>query len=88
MSDSVMILLSVFFPMVTGFLILMKRTYPSRRVLVGSSVLCLGISSVFGIAAALWAEEGFIILNMGRNLDIYFHIDELGRMFAIFVTVI
>lgn len=88
MNDSVIILLSVFFPMVTGFLILLKRTYPSRRALVGVSVLCLGISSVFGIVAALWAEEGFIILNMGRNLDIYFHIDELGRMFAIFVTVI
>ena len=82
------LLLPIFFPILAGIVLLLKKEYKERKVLlvyVGTVLLLTGFLSVFSI---LEAEEGVTLFYLTKTLPVYFHLDTIGRLFASVVTII
>lgn len=85
---NVIICLAVFFPIVSGLLILFLPGVKSRKQLLSMSLLSL-IASMLWAAAVIVGEEAELhLLRFGGSLEVYFHVDRLGRVFAAVITVV
>lgn len=85
---NVIICLAVFFPIVSGLLILFLPGVKSRKQLLSISLLSL-IASMLWAAAVIVGEEAELhLLRFGGSLEVYFHVDRLGRVFAAVITVV
>ena len=82
-----MLLLSILIPVAAGLLILCTRDFASRRNLLLFTGASLLASALLGLAAMLTGGELFLF-SFGKNLDLYFHVDGLGKLFAGVVDVV
>jgi len=81
-----MLILSVLLPVLLGLLVLLKREYPGRTPLLMITGAALTVTALLGAAAAFGPEETLFLFSFGRNLDLYFHVDALSRLFALVVN--
>ena len=83
-----MLILSVLFPVALGLLILLKRVFPKRNVLLALTGAGLVLTAALGLATAFGPEQELFLFSFGKNLDLTFHVDDLGRLFALVVNVV
>lgn len=77
-----LILSSVLLPVLWGAVLLLLPEFKSRRTLLTLSGAGLILAASLGLAAILGSETELFLFSFGSNLSVYFHIDELGRLFA------
>ena len=83
-----MLILSVLFPVLLGLLVLLKREFPSRTALLTVTGAGLTVTALLALAAVFGPERDLFLFSFGKNLDLYFHVDDLGRLFALVVNVV
>ena len=77
-----LILSSVFIPVLWGVMLLLLPEFKSRGRLLTVSGIGLSLAACLGLAAMLGGETELFLFSFGTNLSVYFRIDEVGRLFA------
>ena len=88
MNFNIWLILAVFLPIACGVLILFFPGLKKRNLLLGVSFLSLAASMLCAIAVAVGGEAELHLLRFGGSLEVYFHADPLGRVFAAVITVV
>lgn len=88
MDQSIMALISIFFPILWGIGILIKPEFKSRKNLVLGVGTGLIVTSALSLAVILGGETQFQLFSFGGKMNIYFQIDDLGRIFAVVVNIV
>lgn len=88
MDQSVMIILSILVPICWGFVTLVKPECKSRKALITATGAGLILTAVLSCAVIFGGEMEFMLFSIGKNMSIFFHVDNVGRLFAAVVTVI
>ena len=83
-----MLILSILFPVLLGLGILLKREFPRRGALIALTGAGLVGTAALSLATAFGAGTELMLFSLGKNLDLYFHVDDLGRFFALVVNVV
>ena len=83
-----MLLLSILVPFLWGLFLLLAPEFRSRKALIAVSGLGLAVAAVLGLATAFGVETQLMLLSFGKNLDLYFRVDDLGRLFAVVVILV
>lgn len=83
-----MILLAVFFPVIMGLIILIRPEFKTRREMITVSGAGLLITGVLALSVILGGDMSITLMRLGENLNIYFKVDNLGRIFASIVTIV
>ena len=83
-----MLILSILFPMLLGLGILLKRNFRSRKMLLALTGAGLTVTAALGLCVVLGPDAELMLFSLGKNLDLYFHVDGLGRLFALIVNVV
>ena len=79
-----MLMLSILFPVLLGLGILTVRRL-SRNALMAHSGLGLVLTAAMGVWAAFGAEGPLMLFSLGKNLELCFQVDGMGRLFALLV---
>ncbi|MDE7179296.1 MAG: proton-conducting membrane transporter [Lachnospiraceae bacterium] len=90
------ILLSVFFPILSGLFLLIRYRTPLsgktegsvRKTLVTLTGLFLIVTALLTLSALLTAKEGFTLFYLTETLTIYFKIDAVGALFSLLAVVV
>ena len=88
MNFNIWLILAVFLPIACGVLILFFPGLKKRNLLLGVSFLSLAVSMLCALAVAAGGEAELHLLQFGGSLEVYFHVDPLGRVFAAVITVV
>ena len=88
MSQSMLILLAIFIPVLWGLVLLVKPEFKSRKALLLASGAGLVVAGVLGSAVILGGEQEVFLLTFGKNMNIFFSVDNVSRLFAVVVTVV
>ena len=83
-----MLILSILFPMLLGLGVLLKRDFRSRKMLLALTGAGLTVTAALGLCVVLGPDAELMLFSLGKNLDLYFHVDGLGRLFALIVNVV
>ena len=83
-----MLLLSILVPVFWGLLLLQAPEFRNRKTLIAATGLGLAVAAVLGLATAFGGESQLMLLSFGKNLDLYFRVDDLGRLFAAVVILV
>ena len=83
-----MLLLSILLPVLLGLGILLKGEWKSRNMLLTTTGVGLTVTAVLAMAVVLAGETELMLFSFGKNLDVYFHVDVLGSLFALVVNVV
>lgn len=85
---NIIALLSIFFPILLGLYILIGPGLSNRKTLLtvtGAGLIC---SALLGLTVILKGNVDLLLFSFGKNLNLYFHVDETGRLFAGVVTLV
>ena len=88
MGQSVLILLAIFIPVLWGLVLLVKPEFKNRKALLTVSGAGLIIAAVLGCAVIFGGEEEVLLFSFGKNMNIFFQVDAVSRLFATVVTVV
>ncbi len=88
MGHSFMILLAIFVPIVWGLFLLIKPEYKNRKNLIITTAIGLGCTLLCSLAVILGDDMSLTVVSLGENMDIFFRVDAVGRIFAALVTLI
>ena len=88
MNDSIIMLAAIFFPILFGAVILLMPEFSSRNRLLGAVGTGLVITSILALLSLGCGDAGMRLFSLGEKLEIYFRLDNLGRIFIVIVTVI
>ena len=83
-----MLILSILVPVLWGLILLLWPGFRRRNVLLAVTGLGLVAAAVLGLCAAFGGETELFLLSLGKNLDLYFHVDDMGRLFAVVVILV
>ena len=83
-----MLILSILVPVLWGLGILLLPEFKSRNTLLAATGLGLVLAAVLGVNVLLGGEQTLFLFSFGKNLDLYFHVDNLGRVFAAIVNIV
>ena len=83
-----MLMLSILFPVVLGLGILLAGEFKSRKALLAITGAGLVVTAALGMGVVLGGEAELMLFSFGRNLDLYFHVDTMGKLFAVVVNVV
>lgn len=83
-----LILIPIFLPMLVGILMLMLKKISKRGILLLLTAGSLTIAFVLTIVISFSGESSFTLFHMTKQLVVYFHVDELTRLFAVFAPVV
>ena len=83
-----MLILSILVPVLLGLGILLAGKLRNRNLLLSLTGLSLAVGAALGLGVLFGGETELFVFSFGRNLDIFFHVDGLGRLFALIVDVI
>ncbi len=83
-----MLILSILVPMLWGLGILLLPEFKSRRTLLTVTGLGLAAAAALGAGVLIGGERELFLFSFGKNLDLYFHVDNLGRLFAAIVILV
>ena len=82
-----MLLLSVIVPFLWGLLLLALPEFQNRKLLLAATGLGLVAAAALGLTTA-WEGAELLLFSFGKNLDLYFRVDDLGRLFAVVVILV
>lgn len=88
MSHSVLILSAIFIPILWGLVLLVKPEFKHRKMLLAASGAGLLAAGILGSAVIFGGEQEVLLFSLGKNMDIYFHVDAVSKLFAAVVTVV
>ncbi len=88
MGHSVMILCAIFFPVLWGLFLLIKPEYKERKSLVVTTGIGLVVTVGLSLSVILGGDVQLTLFTIGENMDIYFQVDAVSRVFASLVTLI
>ena len=83
-----MLILSILFPVLLGLGILLKREFKSRTVLLALTGVGLTVTAALGMGVVFGGETELMLFSFGKNLDFYFHVDSMGKFFAVVVNLV
>jgi len=83
-----MLMLSIIVPVLLGLGILLVREIKNRRLLLTVTGAGLVLGAALGLCVVFGGEAELLLFSFGKNLDLYFHVDTLGRLFALVVDVV
>lgn len=83
-----MLILSILVPVLLGLGILLKREFKSRNTLLAVTGAGLLMGGALGLGVIFGGEMEVFLFSFGKNLDLYFHVDSLGRLFAAVVDLV
>ena len=83
-----MLIFSILFPVLLGLGILLKGSFQSRNMLLTVTGAGLAITAALGLGVVLGGDAELMLFSFGKNLDLYFRVDTLGRLFAVVVNVV
>ena len=81
-----MLILSIVLPVLLGLGILLKGEFKSRSQLLAVTGLGLAVTAALALGVVFGGETELLLYSFGDNLDLYFHVDALGRLFAVVVN--
>lgn len=88
MGHSVMILFAIFVPILWGVFLLIKPEYKNRKSLVVTTGIGLVLSACLSLGVILSGDMELQVFSLGENMDIFFQVDGVGRIFAALVTLV
>ncbi len=88
MNSTIWLLLAVFLPIVCGLIVLFFPRLKNRNLLLGISLLSLAASMLSALAVITGGNTELHLLRFGGNLTVYFRPDQLGKLFAVVITVV
>lgn len=88
MNTLIVMLASIFFPIVLGGLLLLAPQFSSRNRLLAVTGAGLAATAVLALFAVGGEETGVLLFALGNRLEIYFRPDDLGRLFAVLTAII
>lgn len=83
-----MLILSILFPVLLGLGILLKGEFKSRNALLSITGVGLIVTAALGMGVVFGGERSLMLFSFGKNLDLYFHVDTMGKLFAVVVNVV
>lgn len=83
-----MLILSILFPVLLGLGILLKREWGSRNALLTLTGTGLIATAALGMGVVFGGEAELMLFSFSKNLDLYFHADTMGKLFAVVVNVV
>ena len=83
-----MLMLSILVPVLLGLGLLLVREIPSRKVLLAVTGGSLAVTAALGVGVIFGGEAEQMLFSFGKNLDLYLHVDSLGKLFALVVDVV
>ena len=83
-----MLILSIFVPMLLGLGILLVQEFKSRKVLLAITGAGLAAGAILSLGVISGGEAELFLFSFGKNLDLYFHVDSLGKLFALVADVV
>lgn len=87
MSNSV-IIAAIFFPILMGLWLLLKPEFKSRKVLIATTAIGLIITGVLAFCVIAGGDINLTLFSIGENMNIFFNVDNTGRLFAAIVTIV
>ena len=81
-----MLLLSILFPAMLGLAILLLGEFKSRKLLLALTGLGLAVTAGLAMGVVFGGDAEVLLFSFGKNLDLYFRVDALGRVFAVVVN--
>ena len=88
MGHSVMILFAIFFPILWGGFLLIKPEYKNHKSLVVTTGIGLVLTVCLALMVILSGNMTLKLFSLGENMDIFFQVDGVRRVFASLVTLI
>ena len=86
MGNSMMILSAVLIPILLGFGILIVPEFKKRNTLLVISGFSLILTAILACLVILGGEMELMLFSFGKNMDIYFHVDDVSRLFGAVVV--
>ena len=83
-----MLILSILVPVLLGLGILLVREIKNRNVLLAITGASLAVGAALGLGVIFGGDAELFLFSFGKNLDFYFHVDDLGRLFALVVDLV
>ena len=83
-----MLIASILVPFLWGLFLLLRPEFKSRNALIAATGLGLAVAAALGLGTAFGAEQELLLFSFGKNLELYFHVDDLGRLFAAVVILV
>lgn len=83
-----MLILSILVPVLWGLAILLLPEFKSRNALLTVTGTGLAVAAALGLGVLFGGEMELFLFSFGKNLDLYFHVDNLGRIFAAIVNIV
>ena len=71
MSQSVLILSSIFIPIFWGLVLLVKPEFKNRKALLLTSGAGLFLAGILGSAVIFGEDREVLLLSFGKHMDIY-----------------
>jgi len=88
MGQSVTILFAIFIPIVLGVYLLARPAYKSRVSMVATASVGFAITTVFSLVILIEGDLQLHLFSIGENMNIYFHVDDMSRVFGTIVTIV
>ena len=88
MSPSVLIIFAIFVPVLWGAGILAKPSFQSRKTLIATAAVGLTVTTVLSLVILSLGDLHLHLFTIGNNMEIYFHADQMGRIFMTIVTIV
>lgn len=83
-----MILIAILFPIFWGLGILLRPEFKNRRNLVLTVAVGVIITAMFAFRLVFGGEMEILLFSLGKNMNVYFKVDKLGRLFAAIVSIV
>lgn len=88
MNQSILILLSILFPIVVGLYILIRPEFGSRRELLQTVAVGLVVTGILSALVIFGNGMDLTLFTLGEKLSLRFRVDNTGKMFASIVTIV
>ena len=88
MSQSVIMLCAIFVPILWGLCLLVMPELKNRKTLTGLTGFGLVITAALALTVIAGGETEVYLFSLGKNMNVLFHLDNVGRLFATVVTIV
>ena len=83
-----MLILSILVPVLWGLLILLLPVFRNRKALLIATGAGLAVTAGLGLGVIVQEDTALSLFSLGKNLELYFHVDHMGRLFAAVVILV
>lgn len=88
MDTSVLIIFAIAIPLLFGIGILAKPKFKSRKTLIATAATGLVLTTIMSLSILLLGDMQLHLFSIGENMNIFFHADQMGRIFMTIVTIV